>query len=419
MLPIEVVVRYGEERFPRLPAARPHLERLAAQMHVGGDGQESAPFGKSLQLGADLVIGGVRGDLEVLIDRGERHDLVGDLLARHRHDADARQIVTLATVGGVVHLEDELRPGGDPSGMPRWEGGGPLAGHVGGDEAHALEIGEVLGANEDDSMVDDRRGARHTLRRRDPRLVREVRIGDEVLVVDGARGRHGVGPAPERHDRVRRSRQAPAINQRRRRRALARIAGRHPRLEPRLEQRRRRSGELAGVLEAAVIRGGVPGGHPLLLHRLEHHRRPAAHLIDRRDIEGADLTAAVAFEAMRLKERDDVSMEGRGGLGGQIAVAVERDQAADRFGARHGDRAAGEEIVEGGGEFVGRRGGAGEAGGELIVDPAGIGNASERVEDHDPTGAGGAERAGDPLTGIHHERERHPGLPGCRQELVG
>ena len=70
--------------------------------------------------------------------------------------------------------------------MPRREGGGALARHVGGDEAHPPEVGETLGADEDDSMVNDRRRSRHTLRRRDPGFVLEVRIGDEVLVVDGA-----------------------------------------------------------------------------------------------------------------------------------------------------------------------------------------------------------------------------------------
>ena len=173
---------------------------------MGGDGQERAPLGKALQFGADLVVGGVRRDLEVLIDRGERHDFVGHLFARHRHDADARQILSLAAIGGVVHLEDELRPGGDPPGMPRREGGGPLARHVGGDEAHATEVGEVFGTNKNDGVVDDRRCSGHTLRRRHPGLVLEVRIGDEVLVVDGPRLRHPVGPAPERHDRVRRPR---------------------------------------------------------------------------------------------------------------------------------------------------------------------------------------------------------------------
>ena len=179
-------MRDDEERLRLASPAGPHLKSLAAEMHVRRDGQEGAPLGKSLQLRADLVVGGMGGDLEVLIDRGERHDFVGHLLARHRHDADARQIVTLAAIGGVVHLEDELRPGRDPPSMPRRKGGGPLAGHVGGDEAHAPEVGEVLGANEDDSMVDDRRRSRHTLRRRHPRLILEVRIGDEVLVVDGA-----------------------------------------------------------------------------------------------------------------------------------------------------------------------------------------------------------------------------------------
>ena len=176
---------------------------------------------------------------------------------------------------------------------------------------------------------------------------------------------------------------------------------------------------MAGILEAAVLRGGVPGGHSLLLHRLEHHCGPAAHFVERRDIERADLAGPVAFETMRLKQRDDVAVECRGGFGGEVAVAVERDQAADRFGARHGDGAAGEEIVERGGEFVGRRGGAGDAGGELIVDPAGVDHASEPIDHHHSSGAGGAKRPGDPLAGIHHERERHPCLPGHSRKLLG
>ena len=168
-----------------------------------------------------------------------------------------------------------------------------------------------------------------------------------------------------------------------------------------------------------MLRSGVPGGHPLLLHRLEHHRGPAAHLVERRDIEGADLAGAVAFEAMRLEEGDDVAVESRSGLGDEVAVEIERDQAADRLGPRHGHGAPGKEIIQRGGELVGRRGSAGDAGGELIVDPAGVGDSFERIEDHHPAGPGGAERAGDPLAGIHDKRERHPHLPGRSLKLVG
>ena len=176
---------------------------------------------------------------------------------------------------------------------------------------------------------------------------------------------------------------------------------------------------MAGILEAAVLRGGVPGGHSLLLHRLEHHRGPAAHFVERRHVEGADLAGPVAFEAMRLKEGDDVAVECRGGFGGEVAVAIERDQAADRFGARHGNGPAGEEIVERGGELVGVCGGAGDAGGELIIDSTGVGDVSELIDHHHPAGAGGAERPGDPLAGIHHERECHLHLPGRTQKLRG
>ncbi|MFN9954324.1 MAG: hypothetical protein ACK55I_14615, partial [bacterium] len=139
---------------------------------------------------------------EVLIERGERRHLVRHLLARDRHQPDRRQVVALPAVGRVVHLEDELRPGRDAAGVARRERGGPLSGHVGAQEPEAAEVSQTLRPGEDDGVVDHRRRPRDDLRRSHPGLLLDVRIGDEVLVIDRPRRRHAVGAPAQRGDDV-------------------------------------------------------------------------------------------------------------------------------------------------------------------------------------------------------------------------
>ena len=134
----------------------------------------------------------------------------------------------------------------------------------------------------------------------------------------------------------------------------------------------------------------MPRGHAPLFHRLEHHLGPATHLVERRDIERADLPDAVAFEAVRLEERNDVTVEGRHGRFRGGRAAVERDQATDRPGPRDGDGPAREDIVDRRDELATGRLRPREPGGELIVDPAGIGDRPQGVEHDDTAGPRGA-----------------------------
>lgn len=260
-----------------------------------------------------------------------------------------------------MHLEDELRPGRDAH-VARRQRGGPLPRHVGAHEPEAAEVAQILRPGEDDGVVDDRRRPRDDLRRAHPGLLLDVRIGDEVLVVDRSRRGHAVGALAQRGDDVGSRGKPPAVDEGGGRGRRRRVSGRHPGVDPAAEEVDRPGGQVALVLERAMLRAGVPRGHPPLLHRLEHHRRPAAHLVERGDVEGADLARAVALHAVRLEHGEDVSGEGGrgGGVGGRRAV--EGDQAADRLGARQGDGAAGEEVVDGGGEFTAGGLGLGDAG---------------------------------------------------------
>ena len=99
------------------------------------------------------MVGSVGGNFKVLLHRRQRDHLVRHLRPRNAHHADAGEILPWLPIGCVMHLEHKLRPGRDPPRIPRRECRGPLARHIGGDKAHAAEVGDLFRTHKYDCMV--------------------------------------------------------------------------------------------------------------------------------------------------------------------------------------------------------------------------------------------------------------------------
>ena len=177
----------------------------------------------------------------------------------------------------------------------------------------------------------------------DPLVLFPARIDDEHLVVDHAGGRHverlvahvdhlvGLGNHPAGGELGRRGQVLEV--------AFGRAIG-----DPLADRGLVLVAQPRVIEEVAVVRVGVPGGHPLRLDDFFDHRGPAGDLLVAGQGERRDLPLAVAEHAIGVHDAGDLPGVGDVAVGHRLQVAA--NQTAGRLGLARGHRVAGQHRVE-------------------------------------------------------------------------
>src|SRR4051812_46996568 len=86
------------------------LKAFAAQMHVGEKAQQGSIAGKSALHFDTKVVGPGRNNQRMIVQLQRDHSLAGRALCENH--SDRCLILSGGSVGGVMHLEDEIGTGG-------------------------------------------------------------------------------------------------------------------------------------------------------------------------------------------------------------------------------------------------------------------------------------------------------------------
>ena len=154
-----------------------------------------------------------------------------------------------------------------------------------------------------------------------PHVLCEVGLDDDVLVVDGAAGRH-VERLRHLHDDV--GLDVPAVVEGERRRRRGRVASRRAGIGPRRERVDLAIDEPALVGQVRVAGIGEPGRHLLRDHGGLDRARPRSGLLVGDERHRGDFAGAMAGLTVRLQDGQDVLVE-RGIVCAAAADASSRD----------------------------------------------------------------------------------------------
>ena len=261
---------------------------------------------------------------------------------------------------------------GKPWGPPRRETGQEIP-------LQFIAISFLL--TEDDDVVHDGRIPWAALHAFDPSILRESGIDREVLVFNGAFGRHVVRLRRHRKNLVGRFRQPPAVDEARRQGQFLGIplgsAGGGPLAKNLLLI----LGQTAVVAEMAELRIGMPGGHPPLADDFGNHVGPARDFGVARHREGTDFAGAVTRNAAVVQNPRDLVRVRH--LGRRVGRVYATDEATNRGRFRFGDAMSGQQIVEGRLQLAIADRLADKSHAKLIVDAALIADRSLSVEHED------------------------------------
>ena len=169
-------------------------------------------------------------------------------------------------------------------------------------------------AHVDDDVVDGGASAGPHFEGLEPPVFRQVRRDLEELVVERAARRDRV-VLLHREDGVRLA-HPPSVGELRRRRQILRIAFRRSTARPLEKNVLVSLGQTAIVHELGVRRiVGVPWRHRAVLHLRGDRPCVRPRVLIRKERHRADLSGAVTVRAILVKDRRDVFVECRGGLG--------------------------------------------------------------------------------------------------------
>ena len=159
----------------------------------------------------------------------------------------------------------------------------------------------------------------------------------------------------------------------------------------------------------------MPGRHPPIADHFGNHLAPAGRFFVGRELERPDLARAMAFDATRLEDRRDIARVGDRAILFRFAGAA--DDAAQRFGLRHGHRLVGQQLVDRSpqvfaGGFV-----ADDAHQVLVIDAALVAHHALAIEQKHLRRALGGELVGHFVAAVLQHRIRDVVLPDERRDL--